>query len=170
MEGCADNNHNSIEFKFTIEEEKVVSEIAEIFIPRTHTPGAKDLKLENFIILMLRDCFNHEIKYSFLNGLRDFIKKVKSESGLDFIKLELGDKLKLVNREDEFAMSLFNKVRNKLFRFPPSFFQIMKELTVLGYCTSEIGSTVEMAYLPVPGQLKSCINLLPNQKAWSLFN
>ena len=48
------------------------------------------------------------------------------------------------------------------------FFQRMKELTVTGYFTSEIGATKALEYLPIPGKFEGCIPLKPNQKAWAL--
>ena len=48
------------------------------------------------------------------------------------------------------------------------FFQRMKELTVTGYFTSEIGATKALEYLPIPGKFQGCIPLKPNQKAWAL--
>ncbi|HAK76772.1 MAG TPA: twin-arginine translocation pathway signal, partial [Runella sp.] len=44
----------------------------------------------------------------------------------------------------------------------------MKELTVTGYFTSEIGATKALEYLPIPGRFEGCVPLKPGQKAWAL--
>jgi hypothetical protein len=44
----------------------------------------------------------------------------------------------------------------------------MKELTLLGYFTSEVGATSALDYVPVPGRYEGCTTLEPNQKAWAL--
>jgi hypothetical protein len=50
---------------------------------------------------------------------------------------------------------------------PPHFFQLMCELTYLGYYTSEIGATKALRYVHIPGRYESCIPLEPGQKAWA---
>ena len=51
---------------------------------------------------------------------------------------------------------------------PTPFFQLMKELTLFGYFTSEIGCTQALAYDPIPKEYHGCIDLAPGQKAWAL--
>ena len=48
------------------------------------------------------------------------------------------------------------------------FFNRMKELTVTGYFTSEIGATEALAYLPIPGRFDGDVPLEPGQKAWAI--
>jgi hypothetical protein len=45
---------------------------------------------------------------------------------------------------------------------------LLKQLTVAGYFTSEIGATKALAYLPVPGKFQGETRLQPGQKAWAL--
>lgn len=49
------------------------------------------------------------------------------------------------------------------------FILTMKELTLLGFFTSEVGTTQILQYLPVPGRLQSCIPLREagNGKTWA---
>jgi gluconate 2-dehydrogenase gamma chain len=50
------------------------------------------------------------------------------------------------------------------------FILTMKELTLLGFFTSEVGATQILQYLPVPGSLRSCIPLSEagNGKTWAV--
>ena len=50
------------------------------------------------------------------------------------------------------------------------FILTMKELTLLGFFTSEVGATQILQYLPVPGRLQACIPLSEagNGKTWAL--
>jgi gluconate 2-dehydrogenase gamma chain len=50
------------------------------------------------------------------------------------------------------------------------FILTMKELTLLGYFTSEVGATQILQYLPVPGRQQGCIPLheAGNGKTWAL--
>ena len=49
----------------------------------------------------------------------------------------------------------------------PSFFMIARDLTLLGYFSSEIGCTVAREYLPVPGRYDGSADYTPGQKAWA---
>jgi hypothetical protein len=44
---------------------------------------------------------------------------------------------------------------------------LLQELTVLGYFSSEIGATQALAYDPLPGAYRGCVDLAPGQKAWA---
>jgi hypothetical protein len=50
------------------------------------------------------------------------------------------------------------------------FILTMKELTLLGFFTSEVGTTQILQYLPVPGRLQGCIPLSEagNGKTWAV--
>ena len=49
----------------------------------------------------------------------------------------------------------------------PSFFMIARDLTLLGYFSSEIGCTEAREYLPVPGRYDGNADYKPGQKAWA---
>jgi hypothetical protein len=51
---------------------------------------------------------------------------------------------------------------------PKPYFRMMKELTLLGYFTSEIGCTQARRYVPVPGKYEGCIPYQKGDKAWAL--
>jgi len=48
-----------------------------------------------------------------------------------------------------------------------SFFTTLKEYTVEGYCTSEMGATRGLAYIHIPGKYLGCIPMQPGQKVWA---
>ena len=50
---------------------------------------------------------------------------------------------------------------------PPHYFRMMKELALLGYFTSEIGSTQAQRYEESPGKWEPCIPYTPGQPAWA---
>ena len=168
LNGCNDSLNKKTLFFINTDQENVIADIADIFIPRTDTPGAKDLKLEIFIISMIRDCFGKEIKESFMSGLEDFTKKIKLNYGKDFLTLDIKEKENIILKEDRLAFNLMSLISSKVLHHLPTFFQLMKELTVLGYCTSEVGAKQELAFLPVPGQYHGCLSLKKDQKAWAI--
>jgi hypothetical protein len=43
----------------------------------------------------------------------------------------------------------------------------MKELTLLGYFTSEIGCKQALRYTETPGRFDPCAPLVPGEKSWA---
>lgn len=137
----------------TADQEALLAEVADIIIPTTDTPGAKAAGAEKFIVRVMRDCYKKEDQDKFYAGLAKLDTDSQAKFGKDFMNLDLAQKNEMVK---------LSTVNDK------PFFQRMKELTVTGYFTSEIGATKALAYLPVPGKFVGCIPLKPNQKAWAL--
>ena len=50
---------------------------------------------------------------------------------------------------------------------PTHYFRMMKELTLLGYFTSEIGCTKAQRYAETPGKYDPCVPYKPGDKAWA---
>jgi hypothetical protein len=47
------------------------------------------------------------------------------------------------------------------------FFTLVKELTLLGYFSSEIGCTLALAYVPIPGRYEGVVKLKEGQRSWA---
>ena len=50
---------------------------------------------------------------------------------------------------------------------PAHYFRMMKELSMLGYFTSEIGCKQAQRYVESPGRYEPCVPYTPGQKAWA---
>ena len=135
------------------EQEALLAEIADIIIPTTDTPGAKAAGIEKFIVRVMRDCYKKEDQDKFYAGVAKLDADSQTKFGKSFVGLDLAQKNEMVK---------LSTTTDK------PFFQRMKELTVTGYFTSEIGATKALVYLPIPGKFEGCIPLKPNQKAWAL--
>lgn len=173
LEGCTTTSENTTgaSFAFSDEQLNLVSEIAELIIPKTTTPGAKDAKVGDFIQLMLRDCYKPEDQKSFSEGLaklekEDFLKSSPEEQTTKLTTLEKEAKEITTKTTEERKKAKEDK---KDFKEPAvPFFRLMKELTLLGYFTSEVGATQALEYIPVPGKYEGCIDLKPEQRAWAM--
>lgn len=173
LEGCTTTTETTTgaSFAFSDEQLNLVSEIAEIIIPKTNTPGAKDAKVGDFIQLMLRDCYKPEDQKSFSDGLA----KLEKDSFLKSSPEEQTATLTALEKETKESISKTTEERNKAkeakrdFKEPGvPFFRLMKELTLLGYFTSEVGASQALEYIPVPGKYEGCIDITPEQKAWAI--
>jgi len=137
----------------TAEQQAFLAEVADVIIPTTDTPGAKAAGVEKFIVRVMRDCYKKEDQEKFYAGLAKLDADSQTKFGKGFIGLDLSQKNEMVR---------LSTTTDK------PFFQRMKELSVTGYFTSEIGATKALAYLPIPGKFEGCIPLKKGQKAWAL--
>ena len=134
------------------EQQKLLAEVADIIIPTTDTPGAKAAGVEQFIIRVMRDCYQREEQEKFYAGLAKLDADSKTAHGKGFTELDEPMRIAMVRKATE---------DNK------AFFKLMKQLTVAGYFTSEIGATKALEYLPIPGKFEGDVPMQPGQKAWA---
>ncbi len=150
---------------FNEDQARIVSELAEVIIPKTDTPGAKEAGVPNFIDMMLKDCYKEEDQKGFLDGLAKFDADAKAAYGDSFVYLKPEQKLEYVKKANETAVAEVKK--------DPSakrpFILKAKELTMLGFFTSKPGATEVLQYEAVPGAYKGCIPLSEagNGKTWA---
>lgn len=144
----------------------VISTVSEIIIPRTDTPGAKDVGVPQFIDQMLKEVYSAEDQKFFSDGLASFNEEARKEFGEDFISLDEEDQASYVKRVHDAAVEAERTTQPAPKR---PFILMMKELTMLGFFTSEAGATQVLQYLPVPGGYKGCVPLSEagNGRTWA---
>src|SRR6478736_1902498 len=144
---------------------RIVMEVAEIFIPKTDTPGAKDVGVPGFIDQILKECYKKEDQDRFIAGLTAFDEEAKPAYGDSFIDCTPEQQVELVIKTQGAAFT--EAKENKEAKRP--FILMTKELTLLGFFTSEPGATQVLQYIAVPGAYKGCIPLKEagNGKTWA---
>ncbi len=145
----------------------LIAELADVIIPPTDTPGAKEAKVQDYIIDFMEACSSNKEFNTFFNGLNDLQETAESEYQTTFENCNIDQKTALLKNldTDSDPNSIFTKIDIKI--RGRSFFKMLKTLTVEGYCTSEIGATQMLAYDPAPGEYIAITELQPNQKAWA---
>lgn len=156
----------------------MVEEIAERIIPKTSTPGAKEALVPAFVLTTLADCYPVEDQDNFVKGLDQLDEEAKKTYNNSFLDLKATEQTALlVQTEKAFHEEKAKNKRaeeeakkaGKPYEAPrPAFFQIMKELTIIGYFTSEPGATKALAYVQVPGSYQATTDLKPGQKTWAM--
>lgn len=148
----------------TEEQAAIISEIAEIIIPQTDTPGAKEAGVPGFIDLILKDVYKKEDQDKFIEGLKAFNGEADKEMGDSFLDLSPEDQTAFVKKKHDEAIQSDSKSADNR-----PFILAMKELTMLGFFTSEPGATLVLQYDPVPGAYKGCIPVSEagNGKTWA---
>jgi len=160
---------NSLPDRATILKKKnLIAELAEMIIPRTDTPGAKDAKVEDFIMDMLEFCTDAKTQNNFLKGLDDLEDYTMNNYGKTFVNCNHQQQVQIMEYFEQhavYSINFINKVSNKL--LGKHFFVKLKELTVEGYCTSEAGATRGLAYDYIPSTYEACVPLTKNQRSWA---
>jgi hypothetical protein len=151
---------------FTEDQARTVGEVAEIIIPKTDTPGAKEAGVPAFIDLMLKDVYPQVDKDRYLAGLLEFEQQTTKMYGDAFIDLDPVKQLEWVKKVHDAAIDVFKKLDEKGKKDKP-FILMTKELTMLGFFTSEPGATKVLQYNPVPGAYHGCLPLAEVGKTWA---
>ena len=155
--GVYEGEKNQVSFSAT--DEEILGEYADIIIPTTaSSQGAKAAGLGAFIPMMVRDCYPANLQQLFASGMKDMLAKCQKDFNKEFMQLNTEERHKLMT--DLTAEAIANKKK-------PSFFMIARDLTLLGYFSSEIGCTEAREYLPVPGRYDGNADYKPGQKAWA---
>jgi len=114
------------------DDEKLLAEIAEIIIPKTGTPGAKDLGLHLFVLKMVDDCYEKSVQQKFLSGLKTF-------EGLDQAALKQ-------------AVADANSGKSNVSEDARAFYRLMKQQTINGYMNSKYVMTNLVVWELIPGR------------------
>jgi hypothetical protein len=169
LTGCKNSTTKSIAFNEG--QITLLNEVGETILPTTAaSAGAKSANVGQFMQVMVRDCYSPADQDIFLSGidkLNSFSKKNTSKEFLDcsaterhdlLVKLDAevkefkkqNDLLKQQELEKEKASQAGGKPNYIKKEIPNHYFAMMKQLTLLGYFTSEVGYKAQ-SYVSVPG-------------------
>jgi len=119
--------------------------ICETIIPETQTPGANEAGVVDFIDMMLSDWYPKNESNRFVQDLHALQDRCVDEEGTRLSDLPPSVRLQYVSRLDKEAIKA-RRLGGKLLPI----FATIKELTLVGYYTSEIGLRDELKiYGPV---------------------
>ncbi len=147
----------------TEEQARLISELCEIIIPKTDTPGAKEAGVPAFIDTMLKDVYDQQGKDKFIAGLNSFNDEAKKAAGSDFVDLDPEKQVDFFKSVHDTAIA---GVKSGEIKDRP-FVLTVKELTCLGFFTSEPGATQVLQYEAVPGAYHGCVPLAAVGKTWA---
>ena len=186
---CQKNSSQFIPEFFNNDQFNIVSQLMELILPETEIPGAINLKLPEFLDGYIKVIYSTEGQKKITLGLESFIdialldsKKSKAEKltneDLDF---QLDKYLRAeINQKNHWKkeISKFNKDLKKensssskpLEALAYGFADQLRSLSITSFRTNEyIGENV-LAYAPIPGEQRGCVDLMETTggKIWSL--
>jgi gluconate 2-dehydrogenase gamma chain len=126
----------------------ITSAIADRILPRTNTPGARDVGVPAYIDMLYGEFMSPTERERFTAGLTMVNETATKLRGTPFTSLATVD-------QDEVLREVARASEGQ----PNSFFLQIRSATILGYFTSEeVGRNV-LHYDPVPGRYDACVPL-----------
>jgi hypothetical protein len=165
MEGCkTSDKKTNVGSILTADQIAFLDEVAETIIPTTDTPGAKAAKVGAFMNTMVTDCYEEKDQKIFMDGMAKIDESSKKSNGNSFIKSTAEQRTALLNELNK-ELKKYNESKKE--EDPIHYFGMMKQLTLLGYFTSEIGATQALRYIAIPGKYEGCVPYKKGDKAWA---
>jgi len=155
------------------EEGAIVDDVADLIVPRTDTPGAREVGVPAFIDIILKDVYPSEDQARFVSGLKEFDAEAQRAHGKPFLELPQAQRLAFLQQIHDVAANA-ERTQADDRDIPASerkrpFVLMIKELTLLGFFTSQAGATQVLQYVAVPGGFQACIPIAQagNGKTWA---
>jgi hypothetical protein len=133
---------------FSKDDDILLGEIMETFIPETNTPGAKSLGVHKLMQKIVTDCQGKAAAEKLSINLLKFNELANSSMGIDFIKMPNDKKL-------TFLKSIETSEKEEM----KSFFKQLKRLTIDGYMSSEYAMVNIQKYEWAPARWKGCVKV-----------
>ena len=142
---------------WSADDEALGNLIGDTIIPATaSSPGAGSVGIGRFMIFQVGECYPPASAAL----LRRALTEIQAASQATFAK-SFAD-LSVSQREQ--VLTSYEASTSK----GPHPFRLVKELTLLGYFTSEAGATQAVRYLPIPGGYRGSLPLAPGDHSWAL--
>ncbi|WP_372781521.1 gluconate 2-dehydrogenase subunit 3 family protein [Litorivivens sp.] len=146
------------------------SVLAEMVIPRTDTPGALDAGVPHFIELMVSDWYTPTERQIFLDGLATLDSHCQTQFGNPFLSCTEENQIAALTHMETLGADYKSQTSaapmSKEVDENVPFFGKLKELTVIGYYTSEVGAKQELIYQPMPMEYRD-IDFREVGRQWS---
>lgn len=176
LAGCGDQNASGGASAaqtlraLTPAQERLVATVAEVILPTTDTPGAREVGVSLFVDRMLADYYPASARAQFLAGLARLDARARAQHSQPFVSCTVAQQFALVDALDAQAFDAraigagapsrpagatpdaapdSTDTTRAADADPRAFYGVLKELTLAGYYTSEIGATRELRVNPM---------------------
>lgn len=173
LEGCKASPDLPFKPEFLNQDQaSLISALSEIILPRTDTPGAIDAGVPGFIDKMLKDVYTKEGQEMFVKNMTDFDEGAKDTYGKSFAACNSEEQTNYFKKLHDAALANSTGGHssgfwNSAVKDSKPFVMEVKELTLLGFFTSEPGATQVLQYKQVPGPYQGCVPLNIVGKTWA---
>ena len=149
----------------TSHQNDTVIAMIDLILPATDTPGAKEVRVNEFIDVILTEWATEDERTKFLDGLADVDKQSNALFAKDFAAATPAQQLALLRSMDEAAEIARSHPKDRPPFWEPEgrdtqmqddFFTVFKNMTLHGYYTSEAGFTQELKLQIIHGAQHGC--------------
>ena len=148
--------------------------MAELIMPATETPGAKAVRVNEFIDRILADWLFDEEREHFLAGLEDVDARTQNLFEKNFIDASTAQQSEILRALGEDMAAEADAVasgprgyRGSLPEPENNFYFMLRRLVLVGYFTSEAGFTQQLHQEIIPGRFDGCVPGAPTTPAKS---
>ena len=184
LSGCkpAGGSAAGVDDLFTSDNTAFLNEVADTILPTTSSPGAKAANVGAFMAIMVRDCYTPADQKTFVAGLGKLNDAANKKFGSKFLSLTPQQRTDLLidldkeqkaftaDRDKQLsadALKHKGEANYKGLEMPNHYFRMIKQLTLTGYFTSEVGATKALRYIAIPGRYDGCVPYKKGDKAWA---
>lgn len=128
----------------SVSSEALLAEIVETIIPETSTPGAKSLKVHQFAMRMINDCYGETAQNNLKTGIQKTDELAQQTYNKPFTACD-------AKQRSDIFMKLSNDSATKPFA------EMIKSLTIRGYTNSEYFMNNLTNYNMAPGFYHGCV-------------
>jgi len=138
----------------------LLDDFADTLLPRTDTPGARDAGVGPFAARYAVARYD-AVQFATLRaGLQDLDARALAAHGRRFGELPAAAREAIATAIDAEARALAPGA-------PVHYSVLLRQLSLLGFFTSEPGATKVLRHRPVPGRYHGCIPWKPGESSWS---
>src|SRR6056297_194174 len=159
LNGCTATPGDWTPTLFSDDQARIVTALADVILPADDSPAASELGVPEFIETMVNEVYSEVQRSEFLEGLDKFADDYRADIQSEFADGNDTDKYDFTYYQNRLAVEE-DPARNP-------FFLSFKELTLLGYFTSEVGASEVLRYQAVPGSYEGCIPYDEVGKTWA---
>lgn len=166
LSGCAPSGGSAAAATtFTPAVVAMLDEVGETILPTTaKSPGAKAAKIGEFMKVIVTDCYDKADQEVFATAVPSINALASETYGKPFMDLAGDERHALLVTLDQSARDHDDGREDG---DPAHYFTLVKQLTLWGFFTSEVGSTEGLRYLPVPGKYDGCTEYEDGDRAWA---
>lgn len=146
LESCSGGNKPITDLQLlTGQQASLLSSLADMFIPRTDTPGASDVGVEARIDAVLYHNYEEEDQKHFKQGLEMIRLYCSEKYKKSFRELQFIEKNAVIQYLVQDAIKYKNDYRKHIY-------PMLKGLTIIAYFTSESIARSLLVFDPIPGK------------------
>ena len=140
----------------------------DLILPSTDSPGALEAGVPDFVEMMIVDYYYADERAMFIEGLDDLDVRSIASVGTGFVDApESARTLILAQLEEEglAQMQVEAEGLSSILGFgvvpgmapSPTFFQALRELVAIGYCTSSLAADHHFQFAPIHAEFEGCV-------------